>query len=168
MKRNRFVHRFLRRYHTNVIPSGAFVLEIGCSEGSLLHALKTKTGLGIDLSNEKIEKARCQYPHLSFHCGNAENSLLEGVFDYVVISHLSRLSGAQLTVLGIMGEYLGKMYMEHKQKANYIIATASPGLERKTKTNVSLKKERMPMDCSLNKMRENTLPGPIPGRGRGV
>ena len=146
MKRNRFVHRFLRRYHTNVIPSGAFVIEIGCSEGSLLHALKTKTGLGIDLSNEKIEKARCQYPNLSFHCGNAENSLLEGVFDYVVISHLSRLSGAQLTVLGIMGEYLGKMYMEHKQKANYIIATASPGLERKTKTNVSLKKERMPMD----------------------
>ena len=83
MKRNRFVHRFLRRYHTNVIPSSASVLEIGCSEGSLLHALKPKTGLGIDLSNEKIEKARCQYPYLSFHCGNAENSLLEDVLDIV-------------------------------------------------------------------------------------
>ena len=92
MKRNRFVHRFLRRYHTSVIPSGASVLEIGCGTGSLLHALKPKTGVGIDLSNEKIEKARCKYSHLSFHCGNAENSLVEGVFDYVVISHLSRLS----------------------------------------------------------------------------
>ena len=56
------------------------------------------------------------------------------------------LSGVQLTILGIMGEYLGKMYMAHKQRPNYIIATASPGIERKTKTNVSLKKERIPMD----------------------
>ena len=55
------------------------------------------------------------------------------------------LSGVQLTILGIMGEYLGKMYMAQKQRPNYIIATASQGIERKTKTNVPLKKERMPM-----------------------
>ena len=55
------------------------------------------------------------------------------------------LSGVQLTILGIMGEYLGKMYMAQKQRPNYIIATASPGIERKTKINVPPIKEKMPM-----------------------
>ena len=55
------------------------------------------------------------------------------------------LSGVQLIILGIMGEYLGKMYMAQKQRPNYIIATSSPGIERRKKINVPPIKEKMPM-----------------------
>ena len=92
MRKTRFINRFLKRYHIDIIPSDSTVLHIGCGEGNLLNALKPRDGTGIDISKEKIEKAKNQYPHLSFFLEDPENIRLNKKFDYVIISNTSRLS----------------------------------------------------------------------------
>ena len=39
-----------------------------------------------------------------------------------IVASIMFLSGIQLIVLGVIGEYLGKLYMAHKQRPSYIIA----------------------------------------------
>ena len=47
---NRFYQRLLQRYFTFLIPPGQRVLEIGCSLGDLLAAVKPARGVGVDFS----------------------------------------------------------------------------------------------------------------------
>ncbi|MBU2903428.1 glycosyltransferase family 2 protein [Arenibacter algicola] len=42
-----------------------------------------------------------------------------------IIASIMFLSGIQLMVLGVMGEYLGKMYMANKQRPNYIVSNTN-------------------------------------------
>jgi len=52
-----------------------------------------------------------------------------------VIASILFLSGIQLIVLGIIGEYLGKLFMENKRRPNYIIEkTSIKNNNNKTKT----------------------------------
>jgi len=75
-----------------VVPEGQSVLEIGCSTGDLLAALKPAPGqgVGIDLSPRTVEIARQRHPNLDFLIDDAEelsNPALAGrTFDYVVVS----------------------------------------------------------------------------------
>lgn len=73
-----------------VVPEGASVLEIGCSTGDLLAALKPEEGLGVDLSPRLVELAREKHPELEFAVADAETldapELQGRTFDYVVLS----------------------------------------------------------------------------------
>jgi len=44
-----------------------------------------------------------------------------------LIASIVFLSGIQLLVLGVIGEYIGKMYMELKQRPAYLIAKTNIG-----------------------------------------
>jgi SAM-dependent methyltransferase len=84
-----------------LIPEGARVLELGCSTGELLAALKPSFGVGVDLSGEAIEQARRAYPGLSFQTGDIESAefvqSLRGPFDFIVIvDTLGSLDDCQL------------------------------------------------------------------------
>lgn len=46
------------------------------------------------------------------------------------------LAGVQLIVLGIIGEYLGKLFMENKRRPNYIIASKNISKKEDLKTEV--------------------------------
>jgi SAM-dependent methyltransferase/GT2 family glycosyltransferase len=69
------------------IPEGSSVLEIGCSTGDLLAALRPARGVGVDLSPRTVEIARGKHPELDLRVGAAEELDVGGeTFDFVVMS----------------------------------------------------------------------------------
>ncbi len=86
--RNRFYHRELERHFAFMIPEGSDVLEVGCSTGDLLHAVRPRRGLGIDFAPSLIETARSKYPELEFQVADGEEFVCPFVPDYVIVSDL--------------------------------------------------------------------------------
>jgi SAM-dependent methyltransferase len=85
-QKNRYYYDEIERLAKFFIPEGASVLEIGCSTGDLLAALKPRRGVGIDISPRVIEIARDKHPDLEFRVGAAEELDVDEQFDYVVMS----------------------------------------------------------------------------------
>lgn len=83
-----YYHRRLQRTCQSVVPPGQKVLELGCSAGDLLAALKPSLGVGVDFSPEMIARARGRHPELRFVCADARTLDLEGPFDVIILSDL--------------------------------------------------------------------------------
>ncbi|MBU1124488.1 MAG: glycosyltransferase [Candidatus Omnitrophica bacterium] len=81
-----YYHRAVARYYQFCIPKGFSVLELGCSTGELLSSLEPSYGIGVDISEEMVMRAKKKYPHLNFICQDIETLTLEGKFDYIIIS----------------------------------------------------------------------------------
>lgn len=63
------------------------VLDVGCGTGELLASLQPKIGLGVDISERMIERARCRFAgcaNLSFRVTDASDIATLGPFDAVV------------------------------------------------------------------------------------
>src|SRR6516164_8696086 len=96
-----FFHSEDLHYLKFLIPEGMRVLELGCSTGELLAALKPSFGVGVDLSASAIEEARRAYPAYKFYAGDIEApgfiESLSGPFDYIVlVDTLGSLDDCQL------------------------------------------------------------------------
>jgi 2-polyprenyl-3-methyl-5-hydroxy-6-metoxy-1,4-benzoquinol methylase len=87
-KRNRFYQRTIERQFAFIIPEGSNVLELGCSTGDLLNAVKPKKGIGVDFSKTAIEIAKQKYPHLEFHHADALVFATDEPIDYIIVSDL--------------------------------------------------------------------------------
>src|SRR5215471_13127017 len=85
---NRRYQRFLRRYYAFWVPSGLRVLEVGCSIGDLLAAVKPSRGLGIDFSPAAVALARERHPELEFQVADAAEYSAGEKFDYILLSDL--------------------------------------------------------------------------------
>ena len=71
-----------------LIPQSSSVLDIGCGKGLLLNELNPINGLGIDISNVAISKAKEKFPHLEFIEGDMEKGItLNRKFDYILLSN---------------------------------------------------------------------------------
>ena len=82
--RGRLLHAYAQ-----IIPAGADVLEIGCRQGDLLASLNPKRGVGVDFSDEAIQKGKVKHPNLELITQDAgELNLPDVVFDYIIISEL--------------------------------------------------------------------------------
>lgn len=69
------------------IPEGSSILEIGCGTGEMLKELKPARGVGIDLSQVAITKAKEACPDLEFYCGDAAATLsVEEKFDFILLN----------------------------------------------------------------------------------
>ena len=88
-RRAAFFHGEDLQFLRFLIPEGARVLELGCSTGELLAALRPSFGVGVDLSSVAVDQARQNFPDLSFHVGDVEDAdfirTLPGPFDFIVI-----------------------------------------------------------------------------------
>jgi SAM-dependent methyltransferase len=71
------------------VPPGMRVLELGCGNGELLAKLEPAYGYGIDLSSELISQAKSACPGLHFEVADASTMLLEGEFDFIILSDLA-------------------------------------------------------------------------------
>ncbi|MDB4699028.1 bifunctional class I SAM-dependent methyltransferase/glycosyltransferase family 2 protein [Candidatus Latescibacteria bacterium] len=81
----RHYHKQLIDYLRFLVPPGASVLELGCGSGEILNALEPAKGVGVDLSEQMVEKARAKFPHLEFRVGDAETYDGEETFEYVLV-----------------------------------------------------------------------------------
>lgn len=90
IEKNKFYYDDEIRYLRFLIQEGLNILEIGCGTGRLLDELKPSYGVGVDISDEMIKIARCNYPELFFICGDIEDneliSTLDTKFDVIIIS----------------------------------------------------------------------------------
>ena len=85
---NKYYYSCLEKQYRYFIPEGKKILEVGCSTGELLNALKPSLGVGIDLSPKCIEIARRKFPSLRFQAGDIRELKTQEKFDYVVLSGL--------------------------------------------------------------------------------
>jgi len=83
-----FYQKRLAEIYRFLIPPGARVLEVGCSRGDLLAAVRPGYGVGVDLSPAMIAKAKELHPELHFVEGDAQTINLGAEFDYIICSDL--------------------------------------------------------------------------------
>ena len=88
--RNRYYYEENEAYMRFMVPAGLRVLDLGCGNGTLLAGLKPAYGVGIDLSEETIARAREKYPECEFIAGDIEDETLikglKGPFDVIILS----------------------------------------------------------------------------------
>jgi len=87
-RRNRFYQKTIEKQYSFIIPEGSVVLELGCSTGDLLNAVKPSKGIGVDFSEKALEIAKKKYPHLRFIHANVLDFEFDEPVDYVIISDL--------------------------------------------------------------------------------
>jgi SAM-dependent methyltransferase len=85
----RSYHRRIETIYRFLVPPGLRVLELGCSEGSLLASLAPSEGTGIDFSPAMIASAQRRHPGLRFIVSDAHDlAELNSLFDIIVLSDL--------------------------------------------------------------------------------
>jgi len=115
-RRNRFYHKTIERQFRFIIPEGSVVLELGCSTGDLLNAVRPSVGIGVDFSASAIGLAKEKYPHLQFIVADAAGFSADRPLDYVIISDL-------LTSLWDVQAFLKKLRTYVSPRTKIIIST---------------------------------------------
>ena len=90
-RKNRYYYTLLLKYLRFMIPPGKRVLEIGCGDGYVLRRLDPSRGVGCDLSDAMIAKARRDAPPgetIDFMQADIESTTFSEQFDYVVMLDL--------------------------------------------------------------------------------
>jgi len=87
-RRNRFYQKTIEKQYSFIIPENSIVLELGCSTGDLLNAVKPLKGIGVDFSTNALAIAKEKYPHLQFIHADAHEFVLDETVDYVIVSDL--------------------------------------------------------------------------------
>lgn len=84
-------HETLAEQLQRLVPAGSSVLEGGCGRGELLRALRPRRGLGIDLSEKMLARARAageQASGCEYRQGDVTTTRFEETFDYIVLDYL--------------------------------------------------------------------------------
>jgi ubiquinone/menaquinone biosynthesis C-methylase UbiE len=85
----RYYHRRIVGRLKQLVEPGSRVLDIGCDCGDLLAALKPAVGVGVDISEGAIRRARARHPNLRFIVLEGERvEVLNDTFDYVILSQV--------------------------------------------------------------------------------
>lgn len=87
-RKTRYYNQLLIREYAATIPAGSSVLEIGCATGDLLHSVKPRFAVGVDISENMLSIARKKYPQYIFIRQNAQKLSIDEKFDYIIISDL--------------------------------------------------------------------------------
>ncbi|HKA87654.1 MAG TPA: glycosyltransferase [Haliangiales bacterium] len=106
-RKNAYYYAEIERLAKFFIPPGKSVLEIGCSTGDLLAALRPSRGVGIDISPRTVEIARQKHPGLDIRVGDAEELDLDETFDYVVLSDVVGYLDDVLAALRLLRRVMG-------------------------------------------------------------
>jgi SAM-dependent methyltransferase len=83
-----YYHHRVEEILGHIVPPGQRVLELGCGRGSLLASLKPSRGVGVDFSEQMIDRAKRDHPSLHFIVADAHELELGEQFDFVILSDL--------------------------------------------------------------------------------
>jgi SAM-dependent methyltransferase len=86
--RYRYYYDDLYGFIRSQVTPGAAVLDLGCGDGTLLASLQPSVGVGVDLSEATLARARARHPDLRFVCADIEQLPISGTFDYVIASNV--------------------------------------------------------------------------------
>ncbi len=108
IRKNAYFYSSDHRYLRLLVPEGASILEVGCGTGHLLAALKPGRGVGVDISEAMIARAKADHPQYEFHVGSAEDpetyEVLKGPFDTIILSDtIGYLEDCQKVLLLLRG-----------------------------------------------------------------
>ena len=78
----------ITRYCNYFLHDDFSILEIGCGTGELLSQVKGRRKVGIDVSSKMIANAQKQFPGIDFYVMDAQEIVLKGKFDVIIISNL--------------------------------------------------------------------------------
>lgn len=81
-----YYHRRIEKVYQFNIPTSQRILEVGCGNGDLLESLNPAYGLGIDISEKMVERAKLRHPNLRFEREDACSLESNKIFDFVIIS----------------------------------------------------------------------------------
>jgi len=83
-----YYRRYLEKLVALLVPERDRILECGCGDGSLLASLQPREGIGIDIGQGLVEKARVAYPNLSFEVADAASYGEQKEFQTVLMVNL--------------------------------------------------------------------------------
>ncbi len=83
-----YYRRRVTSIYCSVIPPRMRVLELGCCQGDLLSSLRPTRGVGVDLSERMLERARTRHPHLEFFRADVHEFVPDEKFDFIILSDL--------------------------------------------------------------------------------
>ncbi len=81
-------HERITEVYRFLVSPGQKVIEIGCGKGDLLASLEPSIGVGVDFSEEMVDRARRKYPELRFMACDAHEIDLDEKFDVIILSDL--------------------------------------------------------------------------------
>ena len=81
-------HRRLEAIFKFLVAPGQRVLELGCGRGDLLAALRPCVGVGVDFSEEMIQRAAQRHPQIRFIRQDVHTFNLDETFDVIILSDL--------------------------------------------------------------------------------
>lgn len=85
----KWYHRRLADIYRFYVTPNMRVLEIGCGDGRLLASINPSYGVGIDFSEEMIERAKKNHPNLEFiHADAHDLTGITETFDVIILSDL--------------------------------------------------------------------------------
>jgi SAM-dependent methyltransferase len=85
----RWYHQRLAEIFRFHVSPNVRVLELGCADGRLLADLQPARGVGVDFSEEMIQRARERHPDLEFvHADAHDLSGIKEMFDIIILSDL--------------------------------------------------------------------------------
>ncbi len=83
--KNWYFHNKLREIFKEFVPEDSKILQIGYGLGDILTGLYPKEAVSFDSDDKLAEISERRHPSVKFVIGNAEELLLKGKFDYVIL-----------------------------------------------------------------------------------
>ena len=87
LKKNRYYHKNIVQFYKFVVPQHSRVLQVGCKNGYVLHALNPIVGVGVDDNGYARETAQERYPDFQFFSDLAE--IPHQTFDYILLTSVT-------------------------------------------------------------------------------
>lgn len=88
IRANRYFYDRLKRLLRFIIDPQKRVLEVRCETGHLLASLEPSRGVGVEISDAMVQKARTENPTLEFLRAEPEELSLNETFDYILFNHI--------------------------------------------------------------------------------
>ena len=88
IRSNPYFYDRLKRVLRFIVEPGKRVLELRCETGHLLASVMPSYGVGVEVGEAMVARARQQHPQLRFLQADPEDLELNEKFDYILFSHI--------------------------------------------------------------------------------